>query len=174
MIVSVIGSSSALPRHAIIAEELGSALARHPRIDYVVCGGMGGIMEAVCKGVHLATNTGAECKTIGILPGNDKLSGNQDIDIPIVTGMGFARNIVVALTGDIIIAIGGSYGTLSELGHSLSEGRPVIALVSWDLRVTGEGETVADKSRFLKTSNVGETLDELNKILNESDQVKDI
>ena len=165
MIVSVIGSSSSLPHHTELAVELGIELAKHVRVDYVVCVGMGGIMQAVCEGVQIGIKEGFECKTIGILPGNDKSLGNDHIDIPIVTGMGFARNIVVALSGDVVIAVGGAYGTLSELGHSLSEGRPVIALDSWDLDITGEGEKVSDKSMFESVSNVKDVIAKLDSII---------
>tara|TARA_A100001037_G_C15148005_1_gene637388 strand:+ start:1733 stop:2254 length:522 start_codon:yes stop_codon:yes gene_type:complete len=158
MIISVIGSSSSLPHHSQLAFDLGLELSKHPKVDYVVCGGMSGIMQDVCNGVRTGILEGFECKTIGILPGNDKSLGNEFIDIPIVTGMGFARNIVVALTGDIVIAVGGAYGTLSELGHSLSEGRPVIALDSWNLETTGEGENVSDKSSFTRTTTVDEAI----------------
>jgi len=79
--------------------------------------------------------------------------------------MGFARNIVVALSGDVVIAVGGAYGTLSELGHSLSEGRPVIALDSWDLDITGEGEKVSDKSTFESVSNVKDVIAKLDSII---------
>ena len=67
MIVSVIGSSSSLPHHTELAVELGIELAKHVRVDYVVCGGMGGIMQAVCEGVQIGIKEGFECKTIGIL-----------------------------------------------------------------------------------------------------------
>lgn len=162
MIISVIGSSSALPEHAVIAEDFGAEIAKCPGVEYVVCGGMGGIMEAVCKGVHKSVQLhNSSCKTIGILPGSQKDSGNKHIDIPIVTGMGFARNIVVALTGDVVVAIGGAYGTLSELGHALSEGRPVISLMSWDFDVTGERDIVTEKSDFTRVYDVATAVQEV-------------
>ena len=75
--------------------------------------------------------------------------------------MGFARNIVVALTGDVVVAIGGAYGTLSELGHALSEGRPVISLMSWDFDVTGERDIVTEKSDFTRVYDVSTAVQEV-------------
>ena len=174
MIVSIIGSTTALPHHIVMARELGIELAKNINVDYVVCGGMGGIMEAICEGVQIGIREGFACQTIGILPGNDKSAGNQYIDISIVTGMGFARNIVVALTGDVVIAVGGAYGTLSELGHALSEGRPTISLDSWDLTTTGEGEVVSEKSMFTRVSSVADTITALNDVVNKLNHKDDI
>lgn len=126
MIISVIGESSARPRIALLAEQVGAELARRGII--VACGGLGGVMEAACRGAKSAGGT-----TIGILPGDNPLSGNDYIDIPIITGMGYARNTIVAKTGAAVIAVGGAYGTLSEIGHALGDGIPVIGLETWEL-----------------------------------------
>ena len=126
LIISVIGESNARPHIAALAEQVGRELAE--RGVAIVCGGLGGVMEAACRGAKSAGGT-----TIGILPGDNPLAGNDFIDIPIVTGLGFARNSVVAKTGISVIAVGGAYGTLSEIGHALGDGVPVIGLETWEM-----------------------------------------
>lgn len=126
LIISVIGESNARPHVAALAEQVGRELAERGVI--IVCGGLGGVMEAACKGAKSAGGT-----TIGILPGDSPLSANDYIDIPIITGMGYARNSVVAKTGISVVAVGGAYGTLSEIGHALGDGVPVIGLETWEM-----------------------------------------
>ncbi len=98
----------------------------------VVCGGMGGVMEAVCKG---ASNAGG--RTVGILPGVNPTDANPWVDIPICTGLGHARNVIVVRSGLAVVAIGGAYGTLSEIGHALSDEIPVVALNTWSFNREG-------------------------------------
>ncbi len=131
MIIAVIGESHARPHIAELAEEVGRELARR-KID-LVCGGMGGVMEAACRG---AKSEGG--RTIAILAGSDPLQSNDYIDIPILTGLGYARNVIVVKTGMAVIAVGGAYGTLSEIGHALAEDIPVIGLQTWALTRSGE------------------------------------
>ena len=131
LIISVIGESNARPHIAALAEQVGKELAQRGVI--IVCGGLGGVMEAACRGAKSAGGT-----TIGILPGDSPLSANDYIDIPIITGMGYARNSVVAKTGISVVAVGGAYGTLSEIGHALGDGVPVIGLDTWELTRSGE------------------------------------
>ena len=126
LIISVIGESSARPNIAALAEQVGAELAKRDVI--IVCGGLGGVMEAACRGAKSAGGT-----TIGILPGDNPLAANEYIDIPINTGMGYARNSVVVKTGMAVVAVGGAYGTLSEIGHALGDGVPVIGLDTWEL-----------------------------------------
>ncbi len=130
MIISVIGSSTANGALVALAECVGRELAGHGVA--VVCGGLGGVMEAVCKGAKQAGGT-----TIGILPGNDPSAANDYVDIPICTGIGYARNVIVVKTGTAVIAIGGAYGTLSEIGHALADGIPVIGLETWNIAQSG-------------------------------------
>ena len=85
-------------------------------------------MEAACRG---AKKTGGT--TIGILPGNDKSSANPWVDITIPTGMGHSRNVIIVKASEVIIAVGGAYGTLSEIGHSLAEQVPVVGLKTWEI-----------------------------------------
>ena len=132
--ISVIGagetSSATLIR---AAEEVGRELAE--RGATVVCGGLKGVMEAVCKG---AKDGGGV--TIGILPDNDPLTANPWVDYALCTGMGYARNAIVVKSGRAVIAIGGAFGTLSEIGHALGDGIPVVALNTWSLARNGEND----------------------------------
>ena len=133
MIISVIGSSNPATReHVELAEEVGRELAR--RDIMVVCGGLSGIMEAVCRGAKSEGGT-----TIGILPGRAAAEANSYVDIPIVTSMGYSRNVIVVHTGEAVIAVGGAFGTLSEIGHALSDGIPVVGLKTWPLTTNGDG-----------------------------------
>ncbi|AZQ14104.1 TIGR00725 family protein [Halorubrum sp. PV6] len=121
MRVSVIGGSSVPPETAAVAERLGERLAE--RGHEVVCGGLGGVMEAVCRG---AASAGGE--TIGIVPTARRGDANPHVTVPIATGMGHARNALVILNGDATIAVDGSHGTLSEIGLALAHGRAVAGL----------------------------------------------
>jgi len=116
--VSVIGSGA---EHEARAEEVGRLLAE--RGCTVVCGGRGEVMAAAARGAKSAGGT-----TIGILPGTSRAEANEWIDHVVVTGLGHARNAVVAATGDAVIAVGGSYGTLTEIGFARVFGRPVVIL----------------------------------------------
>jgi uncharacterized protein (TIGR00725 family) len=121
MRVSVIGGSSVPPETAAVAERLGEQLAT--RGHEVVCGGLGGVMEAVCRG---AASAGGE--TVGIVPTARRADANPHVTLPIATGMGHARNALVVLNGDAAIAVDGSHGTLSEIGLALAHGRAVAGL----------------------------------------------
>ena len=126
MIIAVIGESTTSPENATLAEKVGSLLATANVT--IVCGGQGGVMESVCKGAKKNGGT-----TIGILPGVDPLDSNEYIDIPICTGLGNGRNLLVIRAGQAVISIGGAYGTLSEIGLALSESKQVIGLNTWSL-----------------------------------------
>ena len=124
--IAVIGGSECSPQEAELAEEVGRELARQGAI--LVCGGLGGIMAAACKG---ASSEGGV--TIGILPGGSRQAANPYVQIPIVTNLGEARNVVLVKSAEAVIAIGGGYGTLSEIGHALRNGIPVVGLNTWSL-----------------------------------------
>ena len=127
LLISVIGrGDDASDRAKELAAEVGRLLAK--RGATVVCGGLGGVMEAACKGAKSAGGT-----TIGILPGSDPDAANKWVDIPIPTGLGYARNTIVVKAGAAVIAVSGAYGTLSEIGHSLAEDKAVVGLETWDL-----------------------------------------
>jgi uncharacterized protein (TIGR00725 family) len=108
------------------AEEVGLQLARGGAT--VITGGLGGVMRAASRG---ALSAGGE--TIGILPGTDPSAANEYVRLPIATGLGVARNLVVVTSADAVVAVGGRYGTLSEIGLALRQGRHVVTLGSWRL-----------------------------------------
>ena len=138
MIISVIGSSNPPGQeHLDLAEEVGRELAK--RGAMVVCGGLSGVMEAVCRGAKAEGGT-----TIGILPGSVSGEANDYVDIPIVTTMGYSRNVIVVHTGAAVIAVGGAFGTLSEIAHALADGVPVVGLKTWPLTETGEGKPLGE------------------------------
>ncbi len=131
MIISVIGAGAATRETVGLAEHVGRELAERGAV--VVCGGLGGVMEAACRGAKSAGGT-----TIGILPGNDPADANQWVDFPICTGLGYARNVIVVKSGRAVIAVDGAFGTLSELGHALGDGIPVVGLETWVLTRAGQ------------------------------------
>jgi uncharacterized protein (TIGR00725 family) len=134
MFLAVVGSASCDPGTAALAEEVGREIARHGAV--LLCGGRGGVMEAACRGARSAGGT-----TVGILPGTDRAQANPYVDIPIVTGLGEARNALVVRSADAIIAVRGGYGTLSEIALALKMGRPVVGIGTWELRPPGQGES---------------------------------
>ncbi len=125
-IVAVIGGSETTQENLKIAEKVGALIAQRKAI--LITGGLGGIMNAASKGAKQADGL-----VIGILPTADKESSNPYVDIPIVTGMGEARNIIIARTCDCAIAIDGKYGTLSEIAYCLMFDIPVIGINTWEI-----------------------------------------
>ncbi len=124
--VAVIGRAECSPADAAAAEQVGALLA--DRGVTVVCGGLGGVMAAACKG---AVSRGGF--TVGILPGNDRGAANEWVSLPIATGVGQARNIAVVRSCQAVIAIGGAYGTLSEIAFALDSDIPVVGIGTWRL-----------------------------------------
>lgn len=120
-VIGVIGGGRVGKSESKMAYEVGKLVALRGAI--LVCGGLGGVMEAAAKGA-----TEADGMTVGILPGPDKNSANPYIKIPIATNMGHARNAIIAQASDGLIAVGGSYGTVSEMALALKMGKPVVAL----------------------------------------------
>ena len=121
MRVSVIGGSTVSDEEYATAQTLGEQLA--DRGHEVVCGGRTGVMDAVCQGARSAGG-----HTIGILPGSNRADANPYVETAIATGINDARNAVVVLNGDAVIAVDGGPGTLSELGHALSLGKPIAGI----------------------------------------------
>ena len=109
-----------------LAEEVGRGLAEAGVV--VVCGGLGGVMEAVCRGA-----AGAGGTAIGIVPGHSVDEANSYCTQMVASGIGHARNLAVVSSGEVVIAIGGEWGTLSEIGFARAIGRTVVALRSWEL-----------------------------------------
>ena len=128
--IGVLGPADCSPEAYSFAREVGFLIGRAAAL--LVCGGRGGVMEAAAKGAKEAGGI-----TIGILPGDREADANPYIDIPIVTGMGNARNAINVLTSHAVIAIEGSYGTLSEIALALKCRVPVIGLKTWDISVPG-------------------------------------
>jgi len=129
--IAVIGGRECSLEEAELAEEVGREIAKQGAI--LVCGGLGGVMEAACKGAHSEGGI-----TIGILPGDSRRQANPYVQIPIVTTIGYSRNIIVVKSAQAIVAVGGSYGTLSEISHALQGGIPVIGLNTWSLSRNGQ------------------------------------
>jgi uncharacterized protein (TIGR00725 family) len=128
--VGVIGPGQADAEVAAAAEAVGRELARRGAV--VVCGGLGGTMEAACRGARAAGGT-----TIGILPTADRAAANAYVEIAIGTGLGELRNGLIVHTADVLIAIGGAFGTLSEIALALRAGKRVIGLGTWELAQAG-------------------------------------
>jgi uncharacterized protein (TIGR00725 family) len=139
-LVAVIGGGQCSEEEAGLAEEVGRELAK--RGAALVCGGLGGVMKAACQGASAGGGL-----TIGILPGDDRRDANPYVQIPIVTGMGYARNVVVVKSAGAVIAVGGSYGTLSEIGHALQNGIPVIGLKTWELSKNGNPDSAVIRAK---------------------------
>ena len=129
-IVGVIGSSRVDADLREMAYEVGRLLAENEAI--LVCGGLGGVMEAACQGAYEHDGT-----TVGVLPSDDTYEANSYVQVPIATGFGVGRNMVIVRTADVLIALGGSYGTLSEIALALDLGKRVVHLRSWDLDQAG-------------------------------------
>ena len=125
--IGVIGTASCTAQQAKQAEQVGRLLAEAGAV--LVCGGMGGVMAAACRGAR-----GAGGVTVGILPCGAAAEANEYVSIPVVTGMGYARNALVVKTCQAVIAIGGRYGTLSEIAYAAQFGIPIIGLGTWKIR----------------------------------------
>jgi len=122
--IAVIGAADTTPEEYETAHAVGRLIAKNH--ETLVCGGLGGIMEAACKGAKEQDGL-----TIGIVP--DTGNGNGFLDIVIRSGLGHARNVLVAQSSDAVIAIGGNYGTLSEIAIALKTNRPVFGIKTWEI-----------------------------------------
>jgi uncharacterized protein (TIGR00725 family) len=131
--IGVIGPSEADAQTLALAEQVGSEVAKRGAI--LLCGGLGGVMEAAARG---AAREGG--LTVGILPTPDTAPANQFIHIPLATGMGEARNVIIVHSADAVIAIAGGYGTLSEIALALRLGIPVVGLGTWQVRAPDGSE----------------------------------
>ncbi len=141
--IAVIGAGSCDEKTYCIAEKMGELIAEAGLA--LVCGGLGGVMEAAAKGAKKAGGL-----TIGILPGFDKEDANPYIDIPIVTGLSHARNMIVVRSADIVIAVAGEYGTLSEIALALKIGKPVIGIDTWDIDAVVKVKTPEEAMERIK------------------------
>jgi hypothetical protein len=132
-VIAVIGPGRTDAPLAAAAREVGAALAEAGAT--VVCGGLGGVMEAVAEGVRAGGGT-----VVGILPGDDRAAGNRHLTVAIATGLGETRNALVVRAADAVIAVGGEYGTLSEIAFGLKLGRPVVGLDTWEIGKAGRAD----------------------------------
>lgn len=151
--VAVIGASNATEWELDTAEEVGRMLAAEGWV--LVCGGLGGVMDATARGCAEAGGV-----SIGILPGNDRVDASRHLTVAVATGFGEARNVIVARSADAVIAVGGEFGTLSEIALALKMGKPVVGLGTWELgrddlqrdpivRVDAPAEAIAHLRRAL-------------------------
>ncbi|PSQ47000.1 TIGR00725 family protein [Halobacteriales archaeon SW_6_65_15] len=151
MRVSIIGGGTVPDEQARIAEEAGRLLAE--RGHDLVCGGLGGIMEAACRGAKEGRDAnGTGGKTIGLLPGEDRRAANPYVDVPIATGLGHARNALVVMNGDAVIAIDGGVGTLSEVGFAGIYDRPIAGLETHDAPGVEVVTTPADAVAYVEAA----------------------
>ena len=145
-IVGVIGGRSCTKEVEEMTKELGKKLAKVA--DILVCGGLSGTMKAVCSGFKAGNGL-----TLGILPGYDKNVANEFVDIALPTGLGLARNVLVVKSADVVVALPGEAGTLSEIAYCLQFGIPVISLKSWEI------------PGVIKVNTIREAMDQVKEIL---------
>lgn len=143
ILISVIGGHKINKKTAKLAYEVGKMIAGLNAV--LVCGGLGGVMEAAAHGAK-----DGQGLTVGILPGKNKQDANEYIDIPIATGLGYTRNTLVAGAADLVIALAGKEGTLSEIGFALSEKKPIIGLNTWDIPGVLRAKSIQDAQRKIK------------------------
>ena len=135
--VAVVGPGEATAAQMAVAEELGARL-----VDLgatLVCGGLGGVMEAACRGAKSRRGT-----TVGLLPGLDRSAANGWVDVAIATGLGELRNGLIVRTSDAVVAVGGGVGTLSEIGFALKLGRPVIGIGTFEVEGVTQVSSAAE------------------------------
>ena len=147
-IIGVIGGGSTASREGLaLAEEVGFLIARADAI--LICGGLNGVMEAAAKGAKRGGGF-----TVGVLPTGNKADANPHIDLPIATALSTARNLIIVRTADALIAVNGSYGTLSEMAHAFDLGKTVFALHTWPM-----GKVGVDSSLFVPVDTPREATD---------------
>ena len=142
-IIGVIGGRTCNKEVEQIAQKIGELIANVGAI--LVCGGFGGVMEAACKGAKAVKG-----ETLGIISTYNKDNANKYCDIVIPTGLGLARNVLVVQTADIIIALPGQYGTLSEIAYALQFSKPVISFESWDIKGVLKVKNIIEVENKLK------------------------
>lgn len=135
--IGVIGGSNPAHKFRAIAFEVGQLIAEKGAI--LVCGGLGGVMEAAARGAKKAGGV-----SVGILPGNFPKDANPYIDVPIATGLGYSRNALVVMNSDVLIAIDGEYGTLSEIAYGCVHEKKIIGIGTWDIKGVMAVETAKE------------------------------
>lgn len=142
-VIGIIGSRNCSKKVEQLAQNLAKKLTKV--VGILICGGLSGVMQAACQGFKAAGGL-----TIGIIPTYNKNDANQDVDIVIPTGLGLARNVLVVKSADVIIALPGSAGTLSEIAYCLQLGIPVIDLGSWNIKGMVKARTVDEAVKKVK------------------------
>jgi len=150
-IVSVIGGHKCTNEVEQISYNFGKKLAKV--VDIMVCGGLSGVMKAVCQGFKAG-----EGLTIGIIPSYDKKDANEFVDIVIPTGIGLARNVLVVKSADVVVALPGEAGTLSEIAYCIQFGIPVVSLNSWDIGGVIKVKTIEEAVEKIKELLQGNSL----------------
>jgi hypothetical protein len=138
--IGVIGAGKADEAALKVAEDVGRGIAAMDAV--VVCGGLGGVMEAAARGARAAGGI-----TVGILPRDRKEEANPSIDIAITTGFGEGRNVLIVRSADALIAVGGEYGTLSEIALALKAGKTVVGIGTWDIPGVIRADSAEDAVR---------------------------
>jgi uncharacterized protein (TIGR00725 family) len=151
--VAVIGASNATEWELAAAEDVGRRLAEAGCV--LVCGGLGGVMDAAARGCGRAGGV-----SIGILPGHERESASPHLTVAIATGFGEARNAIVARSADAVIAVGGEFGTLSEIALALKMGTPVIGLGTWAL-----GRDDLDRDPIVRAETPEEAVEHLRRLV---------
>jgi len=144
MNVAVIGGHAPSRKMYSIAQEVGRLIARQGWV--LICGGGPGIMEAVCRGAKEAGGL-----TVGILPSVDGKEANDFLDVRLTTGLGYARNILVVRVADVIIAIDGEYGTLSEIAFAFNDPKPIIGIHTWKIRGLKQVNSAKKAVSYIRT-----------------------
>jgi len=139
--IGVIGAGVCDAELGRLAEAVGRGIAEAGAV--LVCGGKGGVMTAACRGARAAGGL-----TVGILPGRERSGANRYVDVAIATGINEARNLAIIRTADALVAVGGSYGTLSEIGFALKAGKKVVGLKTWDIKGIVPAVTAEDAVRL--------------------------
>jgi uncharacterized protein (TIGR00725 family) len=135
--IGVIGGANPNKRFRAVARDIGRMIAENDAV--LVCGGLSGVMEEAAKGAKQSGGL-----TIGILPGPSPKEANPFIDIPLATGMGYTRNALVVMNSDVLIAIDGEYGTLTEIAYGIIHGKKVIGIETWDIKGITPSKSAAD------------------------------
>ncbi len=133
--VGVVGAGLATEAELELAAGVGRLIAEAGAV--LVCGGLGGVMDAAARACAEAGGI-----SVGVLPGDERLAASRHLTVAVATGMGEARNAIVARTADVLVAVGGEYGTLSEIAFALKMGKPVVGLSTWDLAREELGDSI--------------------------------
>jgi uncharacterized protein (TIGR00725 family) len=163
--IGIIGNGDPNPELNDIAEEMGRyiALAGYS----LVTGGLHGVMEAASKGAHQIKPRLETARVIGVLPGTDKAEGNKYLDYAIPSGIGWARNQIVILASDIVVAIGGGAGTLTEIGYAWAYKKPILAfddVAGWSNEVAGKKIDNKRNDQIIRVSTPREAIQIINEL----------